>query len=225
MSAGGPPSRRELEQGLRALHLAIADLRDDLTALAAQVIATAEVTAGTTDAAPAIDARAAVLRGELALADALAPGRVRLADIDDKYAATSPPIPCAELLPLCGARCCTFAFPLSSQDLDEGVVRWDHANPYLIRQRDGRCGHFADGCTIYPQRPRTCRVFDCRDDRRIWQDYAARIPAPPAPPGDASAGVDVTREALVARVRARQRALLFEASSLRSGTANDDDDT
>ncbi len=101
----------------------------------------------------------------------------------DKYALAPdelPAIPCAELLPLCRARCCTFRFALSQQDLDEGVVRWDPADPYYVLQSPtGACCHLAadGGCTVYSQRPRPCRVFDCRDDRRIWRDFALRLPA------------------------------------------------
>jgi len=101
----------------------------------------------------------------------------------DKYRVAPdelPDIPCAELLPLCRARCCTFRFALSQQDLDEGVVRWDPDDPYFILQSPrGACIHLDgdDGCTIYVQRPRPCRVFDCRDDPRIWRDFARRLPA------------------------------------------------
>jgi Fe-S-cluster containining protein len=100
----------------------------------------------------------------------------------DKYRvdpAELPDIPCAELLHLCRARCCTFRFALSQQDLDEGVVRWDAGDPYYIAQSDGACVHLDDerGCTIYPHRPRPCRVFDCREDRRIWRDFTQRVPA------------------------------------------------
>jgi hypothetical protein len=102
----------------------------------------------------------------------------------DKYhvdPAALPDIPCAELIPLCRARCCSFRFALSQQDLDEGVIAHDPEQPYYIRQKpDGTCAHLdaACGCTVYLQRPRPCRIFDCRDDRRIWIDFARRIPAP-----------------------------------------------
>lgn len=84
------------------------------------------------------------------------------------------------LVHLCRARCCTFRFALSQQDLDEGVVRWDRDEPYFILQSArGACVHHDEGagCTIYRQRPRPCRVFDCRDDPRIWRDFTQRIPA------------------------------------------------
>lgn len=100
----------------------------------------------------------------------------------DKYTLQSPDVPCAELFPLCKARCCRLDFPLSFQDLDEGVVRWNYARPYHIRKRDdGRCVHSDEdtgGCGVYQQRPAICRTYDCRTDTRIWLDYPNRIPAP-----------------------------------------------
>ena len=105
---------------------------------------------------------------------------VEIAAVDDKYALTGlPRIDCEARLPLCLARCCTLPFVLSAQDLDEGVARWDHARPYLIRRRDsGYCVHNEGACTIYEGRPAACRLYDCRKDRRIWVDFDARIPAP-----------------------------------------------
>jgi hypothetical protein len=37
------------------------------------------------------------------------------------------------------------------------------------------------GCTVYDDRPGTCREYDCREDKRVWIDYEKRIPAPLAP--------------------------------------------
>jgi hypothetical protein len=87
-------------------------------------------------------------------------------------------------MPLCQARCCTLSFALSTEDLDEGVIRWDYGQPYLIRQRasDGYCVHNdpdSHGCTVHAFRPRVCRSYDCRKDTRIWADFAQRIPAAP----------------------------------------------
>lgn len=100
----------------------------------------------------------------------------------DKYTLQSPDVPCAELLPLCKARCCRLDFPLSFQDLDEGVVRWNYARPYHIRKReDGRCVHgdpTTGACGVYQHRPAICRTYDCRTDTRVWSDYANRVPAP-----------------------------------------------
>lgn len=102
----------------------------------------------------------------------------------DKYALTAlPQIDCEARLPLCKARCCTFTFALSAQDLDEGAVRWEYSRPYQIRRRkeDGYCVHNRAGtcqCMIYSQRPSICRTYDCREDKRVWVDFENRIPAP-----------------------------------------------
>lgn len=109
--------------------------------------------------------------------------RVRLKLHVDKYTTPSSEIDCASLIPLCHARCCSFRFELSQQDVEEGTVRWQLDQPYLIKQeRDRYCTHVdrtaGGGCTIYQHRPAPCRAFDCRQDRRVWLDFEKRIPAP-----------------------------------------------
>ena len=91
--------------------------------------------------------------------------RVRLASTRDKYtAAGEVDVDCPSLIPICKGRCCTFAFFLTRQDLDEGVV--------------------------HEHRPFICRKFDCRKDERIWLDFEKKIPAPPLPaPGDDLVGM------------------------------------
>jgi hypothetical protein len=206
-----PVARAELELALRAAHLAIAELREDLHALAAQVVALTE--RGGEAAAEAVAARAELLRAELALSDERAAGRLRLGAAVDKYGvAEGDGPPCAELLPLCGARCCTFEVALSSQDLDEGGLRWDYAAPYLLAKRgDGQCVHHdGRGCAAYGQRPATCRSYDCRSDARVWLDYPGRVLAPRAAPGAAPSRGQLERD-----VRDRQLATFVEASRLR----------
>jgi Fe-S-cluster containining protein len=107
---------------------------------------------------------------------------VVLSEPVDKYAMDKlPEIDCEARLPLCHARCCTLVFPLSAQDLDERVVRWDYGRPYQIARRDdGYCVHNEPGtchCAVYAQRPAICRGYDCRRDPRIWVDFEQRIPA------------------------------------------------
>lgn len=108
--------------------------------------------------------------------------QVELSPPRDKYKmADLPEIDCAARLPLCKARCCSFQFPLSVQDLDERIVEWDYARPYRIRKRaDGYCVHNEEGgcaCKVYANRPAICRGYDCRQDRRVWVDFDKRIPA------------------------------------------------
>lgn len=109
--------------------------------------------------------------------------KVRLASLADKYAdPETAEIDCASRLHLCQARCCSFNFYLSVQDVEEGVARWDYGNPYWIKhEADGYCTHCdpaTRACTIHAQRPHVCRLYDCRTDKRVWIDFEARIPAP-----------------------------------------------
>jgi Fe-S-cluster containining protein len=140
--------------------------------------------------------------------DAAQPTRVSLDLGVDKYEVEPLEIPCAELMHLCHARCCRLTFALSTKDLDEGVIRWDYGQPYLIRQRasDGYCVHCDPDkltCSVHAHRPRVCRVYDCRDDKRIWIDYAQRIPQPP---NDDAAKLDKPEAGFDLLDRARKRA-------------------
>ena len=181
--------RTEFERALRHLNLADLDVRNLVLELAAQVVTlTHEVSRrlppaddlATVEVAVAQEVGAAL--AEIRASDD-GTSRVALHTGSDKYAAVAVEIPCAELIPLCGARCCSFTFPLSTQDLDEGVIRFDYGKPYMIRQRssDGYCVHsdpITRACDAHAARPGTCRSYDCRNDKRIWIDFENRIPAP-----------------------------------------------
>ncbi|HEX4421822.1 MAG TPA: YkgJ family cysteine cluster protein [Kofleriaceae bacterium] len=197
-----PVGRVDFERAIRSLNLSDLDLRDAVLNLAARVVAlTDELTRRidgveplpappSTPAAPptrtiedAVDAALPETLATIRVNDARVATRVSLDLGASKYATPSPDIPCAELIPLCGGRCCTLSFSLSTEDLDEGVIRWDYGQPYLIRQRtsDGYCVHNdpdSRGCTVHAYRPRVCRSYDCRNDKRVWIDYAQRIVAP-----------------------------------------------
>ncbi len=91
-------------------------------------------------------------------------------------------IDCENRIPLCHAACCKLRFALSKQDVEEGVVHWDFAAPYLIaRQPDGYCQHLdveKKCCSVHAHRPVTCRAFDCRQDKRIWVDFENKVVNP-----------------------------------------------
>ncbi|CAN5561133.1 hypothetical protein BH20ACI3_BH20ACI3_43220 [soil metagenome] len=88
-------------------------------------------------------------------------------------------IDCENRLHLCKAACCRLPFALSKQDVQEGVVKWDLAQPYMnARDPDGYCSHLERGnchCSVYQQRPIPCRGYDCRKDARIWIDFEKRV--------------------------------------------------
>jgi Fe-S-cluster containining protein len=113
--------------------------------------------------------------------EALPTPKVRLARSEDKYSFDGEVfIDCASRVHLCKARCCAFAFYLTEQDLDEGIVRWDYGRPYWIQTgKDGYCAHCEPGtwrCRIHAQRPYVCRAYDCRNDQRIWLDFEHMVP-------------------------------------------------
>lgn len=235
-----PVTRSDFERAIRSLNMSDLDLRDALLKLAARVVAlTDELTRRLDGVEPApappntpapppgatvenavelwIDQTLDTIR----VNDARMATRVSLDLGGSKYETESPPVPCAELIPLCGARCCALSFSLSTEDLDEGVIRWDYGQPYLIRQRasDRYCVHNdpdSRACTVHRFRPRVCRSFDCRKDPRIWVDYEQRIPAPPpdpgAPPVYAKPG-PVTFD-LIERAKARSMAVWRETQAI-----------
>ncbi len=91
-------------------------------------------------------------------------------------------IDCENRLHLCKAACCKMVFPLSRQDIEEGVIKWELSKPYVIAKgTDGYCHHLDRqclGCTVHAQRPIPCRAYDCRNDRRIWLDFDNKMVNP-----------------------------------------------
>lgn len=163
-------ARRDMDDGLWFLNLLNARAQAEARDVFADTVALAEI----------LESTGAHLR---AAEDAERPelergARVHFTNVPDKYTLTDlPDIDCLALLPVCRGRCCTLRFPLSPQDLAEGVVRWDLAMPYLTAEADGRCTHQcgeAGRCGVHEQRPASCRTYDCRADPRIWRDFANR---------------------------------------------------
>jgi len=175
-----PVSRDELETGLRFGHMVAVQTRVDHRTLAIENSALIDLLiAKGVISARELDERKQIARSQQEERDARTVLPL-LGEPVDKYAVTTPDIPCSENLPLCRAACCRMVFYLTRQDLDEGAVRWEYAQPYRIRQTEGTCVHFdrsCPGCSIYAQRPAVCRSYDCRTDKRVWEDYDKRIPA------------------------------------------------
>ncbi len=101
----------------------------------------------------------------------------------DKYQLEgSAEVDCDNRVHLCKAACCRLWFPLSKQDVQEGIVQWDLRYPYIIDQdEDCYCKHLdrgSCGCTVYQHRPIPCRTFDCRQDTRIWLNFDDKVVNP-----------------------------------------------
>jgi len=89
------------------------------------------------------------------------------------------PVDCAARMAVCKAVCCKLKFPLTSEEVEAGIAKWDIGHPYVIRQDStGYCCHndaSTGGCTIYNDRPNLCRRYSCRYDTRIWTDFENMI--------------------------------------------------
>ncbi len=175
--------RADLDASLRFLHTLGMQTKLDVTEVTTRLFALVEelVARGQLDLR-SLDERRERIR-ERERERELTRARVQVADVADKYQITEvPSIPCAELIPICKARCCRLTFALSFQDLDERVLCWNYGRPYEIaRREDGYCVHndqSSRGCGAYANRPAVCRTYDCRADKRIWLDFEKRIPAP-----------------------------------------------
>lgn len=216
-----PVTRAELERALRFLNNALTQMRDEVLQLGAQVVTLTRKLEekGAIAEREVLEALPAAVDQVRVADETCPPLRVELSDfLGDKRDLASPPVPCAELIPICRARCCTLLFKLSTQDLEEGVVRWDYGRPYWNRRReDGYCVHnqAPGGCQVYDDRPATCRTYDCRDDKRIWTDFEARIPAPGAPDPLVELRSPRQRAEVAETARARHLANEVEDAALR----------
>jgi Fe-S-cluster containining protein len=221
MSSDDPVSRKELERGLRFLNNAVTQMRDELLQLGAQVVTLTRLLEerDSVKQADVMEALPAAVRDVRENDEESPPNRVELREtLCDKQDVLSPPIPCGELLHLCKARCCRLVFLLSTQDLEERVLRWDYGKPYWnLRREDGYCVHNQPGthqCGVYQQRPTPCRIFDCRRDKRIWTDYDQRIPAPDRDEELLELAPRPTPEQVTERARARHNAMEVEDAAL-----------
>jgi Fe-S-cluster containining protein len=171
----------ELEEGLRFVHRMEMQTRFSLDRIESVLQAAIKVLhrAGVLHES-AVEQEAEVQR-DLVLASQIGDTRVELGRGLDKHEVVVPVIDCKALMPLCKARCCRLTVELDFQDLEDGL-RWDYAKPYRLRRRpdDGYCVYSEPTtyrCDVYDKRPSVCRSYDCREDKRVWKDFANQIPA------------------------------------------------
>jgi Fe-S-cluster containining protein len=89
------------------------------------------------------------------------------------------PVDCEARMHACHAVCCRLRFPLTVEEVEGGLMKWDLGRPYFNRHgSDGYCVQCDSGthaCGIYEQRPAPCRQYSCADDKRIWKDFDAMV--------------------------------------------------
>lgn len=83
--------------------------------------------------------------------------------------------PCQKYLGQCKAKCCTFIFALTKDEVEAGHVQYNEERPFFIARSadDGYCPHMdreTYACKVYENRPLRCRRYDCRDDSEVWPD-------------------------------------------------------
>jgi Fe-S-cluster containining protein len=109
--------------------------------------------------------------------------KVIIGEGGDKYSTADEEvhIDCEKRLQLCKAKCCSYYFYLTQQDIEENILQWDLFQPYCIsRDDDGYCKHLdrkSLKCTVREQRPIPCRNYSCHTDKKIWLDFDKMIPA------------------------------------------------
>lgn len=176
---------RELERRQRETHEAIGGLRARFEALVDVLVAKQVLTTGN---------QAHLERCAKNAGDDRPKVRLRMYDVDKYNMVHGDAVDCADRMPLCKGRCCKLTIVLSEQDLDEGELQWELLEPYVMRRgKDNRCVYQDRGsghCTNYDHRPSTCRAYSCKEDRRIWLDFANKIPAPPVLLGEDDALAD-----------------------------------
>jgi Fe-S-cluster containining protein len=88
-------------------------------------------------------------------------------------------VDCEARLPYCHAVCCRLRFPLSVQEVETRLMKWDLGRPYFNRHGpDGyctECDSETHACGIYERRPAPCRQYSCAGDTRIWKDFDAMV--------------------------------------------------
>lgn len=179
----GPALERQVQRGFLHTHTGLSQNHDHLLQLASTVFAMVDlfVERGLLSLEE-VQAQARLTRERLAQSElGRGFGFVLQKDPRDKYDHPDTlQVDCQARHPLCQSACCSLDVPLASQDIEEGVLRFDLGRPYLLRRSsDGCCEHLSRGsgaCGVYQARPLACRSYSCADDPRIWKDFAARIP-------------------------------------------------
>jgi Fe-S-cluster containining protein len=107
------------------------------------------------------------------------PGIALLMSNDDTGTEPITAVDCARRLHLCRAACCRMQFALTAGEVQSGRIKWDHGQPYYIRQEaTGYCSHLEPGsmqCGSYEHRPGVCRRYSCARDERVWKDFDAMV--------------------------------------------------
>jgi len=84
-------------------------------------------------------------------------------------------VDCDKVIKQCKAKCCTFIFALTKEEVELGIVKINTDKPYFIaRDKDKYCPHLNREkleCNVWENRPQRCRKYDCRDFAEdVWPE-------------------------------------------------------
>jgi Fe-S-cluster containining protein len=81
-------------------------------------------------------------------------------------------VECVSLMDRYKAKCCTFTFALTKDEVEAGKIDHNQKKPFFIaRDEDGYCPHlerYSMKCSVWDDRPLRCRRYDCTNDPHVW---------------------------------------------------------
>ncbi|MCW9013950.1 MAG: YkgJ family cysteine cluster protein [Gammaproteobacteria bacterium] len=92
-------------------------------------------------------------------------------------------VPCGKVIQQCKAKCCTFIFALTKDEVKKGLVKHNEAKPFFIArdESDGYCPHLdrqTYACEVWHDRPLRCRRYDCQQDKAVWEHgFPIQVPS------------------------------------------------
>ena len=84
-------------------------------------------------------------------------------------------VPCEKVIHQCKAKCCTFIFALTRDEVETGKIKYNEKKPFFIArdESDGYCPHLdrsSFACEVWHDRPLRCRRYDCSRDKAVWEN-------------------------------------------------------
>lgn len=85
-------------------------------------------------------------------------------------------IDCSRYIDKCQAKCCSYIFALTKDEVAAGHIEYNKEKPYFIARdkSDGLCPHLnrkSLHCEIWDSRPLRCRRYDCSRDEKLAPEW------------------------------------------------------
>lgn len=85
-------------------------------------------------------------------------------------------IDCSQYINQCQAKCCSYIFALTKEEIEAGHIQYNKEKPFFIArdESDGKCPHLNRQtwqCKIWDKRPLRCRRYDCSRDEKITPEW------------------------------------------------------